>query len=307
MSAQNGYDSILSYNLGGPGGDHVGTADGWSYFTTGGLGYVFEIGPSSSHPAYADVIAHYDGTYSGAGGNREAYYIATESTANAARHAVIDGTAPPGAILRLTKPFNNRTAVAGLTTEEHFESTMRVPASGRFEWHVNQSGRPLFPSETWTLRCELPEGTSHSAQQVAVRRGQTATVDLCASPPAPVGPSPEPTAGLVARLRASFGGRRYRVRVTGTLANVDPGPGAERCAGSVVVRLLARSRLVRRRRATMDATCAFEHVFRFRPRALQKGLRKRKTGFRLKAVARFTGNDAVQPLHDQATGRVRRR
>jgi hypothetical protein len=222
---------------------------------------------------------------------------------------VIRGNAPAGAVLRLTKSFSNRTSI-GPPTQEHFESTLEVPASGQFEWHVNSSGRPLFPAEQWTLTCEQPEGTVLSTQQVSVARGQTATLDPCPAPP-----PPEPTPGgqqpavaaLLARARASFGGRRYRVRVTGTLLNVDPGPGAERCAGAVVVRLFARTRLLRRRRAGMDANCAFEQVFSFRPRALPNRLRKRKTGFRLRAVARFTGNDAVQPLSDRAGARVRRR
>ena len=40
FAAENSYSNQFSYQL----YDHVGTTDGWSYYSTGGLGYVFEIG-----------------------------------------------------------------------------------------------------------------------------------------------------------------------------------------------------------------------------------------------------------------------
>ena len=42
-------------------------------------------------------------------GNREAYYLAAESAINEARHSVLEGTAPAGTRLRLTKDFKTET------------------------------------------------------------------------------------------------------------------------------------------------------------------------------------------------------
>ena len=124
MAAENGYSNVFSYQIGY---DHVGTTDGWSYYTTGGLGYVFEIGNTNSHPPYAEVVQNYDGSAVPGGGNSEAFYVAMESAANPAHHAVVAGNAPPGTILRLTKSFTNRTSV-GPPTNEHFDTTTEVPA-----------------------------------------------------------------------------------------------------------------------------------------------------------------------------------
>ena len=161
MAAENGYSNVFSYQIGY---DHVGTTDGWSYYTTGGLGYVFEIGNTNSHPLYAQMVQHYDGSAVPGGGNSEAYYVAMESAANAAHHAVLTGNAPPGTILRLTKSFTNRTSI-GPPTNERFDTSMEVPAAGSFEWHVNQSSRPLVPGERWTLTCERPEGVVQATQE----------------------------------------------------------------------------------------------------------------------------------------------
>ena len=42
------------------------------------------------------MTAEYYGKYPTGGGNREAYYKALESTANTARHSILDGTAAAG-------------------------------------------------------------------------------------------------------------------------------------------------------------------------------------------------------------------
>src|SRR5215207_5532902 len=185
MAAENGYANVFSYVQGG---DHVGTTDGWSYYTTGGLAYVIEMGPNYFHPPYAENIQHYDGSAVPGGGNREAYYVAMESAANSAHHAVLTGSAPAGAILRLTKSFTNRTSI-GPPTNESFDTSMVVPAPGSFVWHVNQSARPLVPGERWTLTCERPEGSVQVSQPLAIARGQTLQPDLSAcGPPAAGGP-----------------------------------------------------------------------------------------------------------------------
>jgi hypothetical protein len=274
MAAQNGYVNEFSWQL----YDHVGTADGWSYYTTGGLGYVFEIMSGASHPAYGGVVGEFDG-------NRRAYYVAQESTANAERHAILTGSAPPGTILRLTKDFANRTSVSGLTTEEHFDTTVEVPASGQFEWHVNQSGRPLAPDERWALTCERPEGNVLSTTEVAIARGESLAPDLgaCIPPPGPAAVT------ISAKLTANVSRRFYRARVRGRLPDVDPGPRAERCAGKVAIALRARGKTVARGNPFVDSHCAYDRSFRFKRRKLG-----RKRVGRLTATVRWSGNDFLQ-------------
>jgi hypothetical protein len=300
MAAENGYANIFSYQI----GDHVGTTDGWSYFTTGGLGYVLETGGTYFHPPYAETIQEYDGSAVPGGGNREAYYVAMESAANPAHHAVLSGSAPPGSILRLTKSFNNRTSL-GPPTSERFDTTMEVPASGRFDWHVNQSSRPLVPGERWTLTCERPERNVQATQEVAIARGQALELDLSACgppPPPPPDARAQPSIGL--RLVAGFNGRVYRVRVTGSLRGVaDP----ERCDGAVTVAILARARQVGKRRAGLDERCRFERSFRIPRRKLPRPLRTKDARVTLQAAARWGGNEFLKPAERSVRRRVRRR
>ena len=151
MAQENGYASQPSYML----YDTTGGTEDWTYYATGSLGFTFEIGLGGFHPLYADTVAEYDGTSEEAGaggGNREAYFKALESTANAARHSVIQGNAFPGAVLRLKKTFRTDTSpvidadgVPGkmLSFTDELNTTMAVPASGDFAWHINPSTRPL--------------------------------------------------------------------------------------------------------------------------------------------------------------------
>lgn len=67
MAAQNGYSSQFGYEL----YDTTGTTEDWSYHATGGLGFTFEHGASSFHPAFSNVVNFYFGSGSTAGkGNR---------------------------------------------------------------------------------------------------------------------------------------------------------------------------------------------------------------------------------------------
>ena len=242
------------------------------------------------------------------GGNREAYYVAMESAANSAHHAVLTGSAPAGAILRLTKSFTNRTSI-GPPTNESFDTSMVVPASGTFAWHVNQSARPLVPGEVWTLTCERPEGSVQVTQLVAIARGQTLQPDLssCGSPPTPPGGGGgRVNAGFKVTMTARFNGRLYRVRVRGALQDVDPGPSARHCAGIVNVAVRARGRIVKRGRTSVDATCHFAQTLRFRPRALPPSLRRRGVRLRLQTAVRWPGNSFVLPAVQRRGLRVRR-
>ena len=161
MAAQNGYTSQKGFEL----YDTTGTTEDWSYFATGGLGFTFEIGCNTEpalpidsgcvgnfHPPYADVIAEYEGTSAraqavGGKGNREAYLIAQESTANADRHSVLVGDAPPGAVLKLEKRFQTATSPQAdgqpIMLDDHLTSELKIGDAGEYRWDINPSTRPL--------------------------------------------------------------------------------------------------------------------------------------------------------------------
>ena len=160
MAEENGYASQFSYQL----YDTTGGTEDWTYYSTGGLGYTFEIGPDHFHPPFADTVAEWEGTTESAddpdgdgtadregGGNREAYWKAMENTADTTKHAVIDGALPPGTTLRLKKSFQTATFPQSdgepILFDDTLETTMQVPASGRFEWHINQSTRPVLRND----------------------------------------------------------------------------------------------------------------------------------------------------------------
>jgi zinc carboxypeptidase len=140
MAAENGYASQYGYQL----YDTTGTTEDWSYNATGGLGFTFEIGHLGFHPPFSETVAEWNGTtnYATGGGNRAAYYIAQENTADATKHSVISGKAPAGAVLRLKKTFQTPT-YSGSTFTDTLDTTLVVPSSGVFEWHTNPSTRPL--------------------------------------------------------------------------------------------------------------------------------------------------------------------
>ena len=303
MAAQNGYANVFSYQIGY---DHVGTTDGYSYYVTGGLGYVFESGSYTSHPPYAEHVQDYEhGTTGSGAGNRGAYYVATEAAANPALHSRLTGSAPPGSILRLTKSFRNRTWTD--TTAEHLETTMQVPASGLYEWHVNPSGRPLVPGERWTLTCERPERTVITTQQITIVRGASVSPNPRPCGGGPIQPPPEDTRAqprLRVKMVAGVRGRIYRARVAGSLRGV---PDLERCDGVVALELLARAKALAKRRAGLDERCGFERRFRILRHNLPKALRGKSTRVTLKAVASWRGNEFLAPAKRGVRTRVRRR
>jgi hypothetical protein len=265
--------------------------------------------PSAFHPPYAQVVQHYE-TGSGSGGTAEglrgAFFAALASSADATRHSVIRGNAPAGAVLRLTKSFSNRTSI-GPPTAEHFESTLDVPASGQFEWHVNASGRPLFPAEQWTLTCERPENTVVSTRQVSVARGQVAQVDLADCAPKQPPPEPQPAkAKLVVKLKATRTKKRYRGRVHGGLVGADTGPSGENCVGKLTIQLRAGTKRVRKRRANLDAECNYEKTLTFKRSALPRKMRK-KGAKRLRAVVQWGGSAAIPATQGSVRARVKRR
>jgi hypothetical protein len=180
MAAKNGYTSEHGYEL----YDTTGTTEDWSYYATGGLGFTFEIGGDEFHPPYPEMIAEYRR-------NREAYLVALRSTADSTRHAVVTGRAAPGTILRVHKELDSQTlpvlldfaGTTGATIPFHdtLDTTMQVGASGRFEWHLNQSTRPAAAApEAWTVTCERPAGTVFARGSLVIARGESKPLDLCA-------------------------------------------------------------------------------------------------------------------------------
>jgi hypothetical protein len=151
MAAQNGYTNQHSYQL----YDTTGTTEDWSYYATGGLGYTFEIG-EEFHPPFPTVVDQYLGAGEYAGkGNREAYLLALENTADASRHSVVSAKAPAGATLRLRKQFATPT-YDGSSFTDRLDTTTTVPASGKVSWHVNPSTRPLVMKHRLEVLAEEP-------------------------------------------------------------------------------------------------------------------------------------------------------
>jgi len=173
MAKENGYFSQKSFEL----YDTTGTTEDWSYNSTGGFGFTFELycgAPNYTtgdcddpafHPRYQRVVEEWDGTnptadhtndpgpnkgYDGKG-NREAYYIAAESALNEQRHSVLEATVPPGTTLRLRKDFKTQTfpqeqpdgTEKPIEFDDHLETVYDVGDSGKVRWHVNPSTRPI--------------------------------------------------------------------------------------------------------------------------------------------------------------------
>jgi hypothetical protein len=154
LATRNGYSNEPGFRL----YDTTGSTEDWSFWSTGGLAFTFEIGPDEFHPPFArGVEAEYLGLApaagAGSGGNREAYYAMLEATADSSLHSVIEGSAPAGSRLRLSKTFRTATSpvwgddlgsVVGdpimFTDTLSSELTTTGPT---FAWHVNPSTRPL--------------------------------------------------------------------------------------------------------------------------------------------------------------------
>ncbi|HVL95924.1 MAG TPA: M14 family zinc carboxypeptidase [Solirubrobacteraceae bacterium] len=245
MAAAAGYEAMYSYEL----YDVTGATEDWNYFAQGAFGYTTEVGYGNFHPEYESGVVH---QYLGAPGTgqkglRESMLLAGEAAADPDNHALIAGAAPAGRVLRLTKDFQTPTSYVltgeGTPSEaegdpilipEHFETTLTVPASGRYEWHVNPSTRPLVllagGTEAWTLTCEDASGRVLETQQVVVGMAERGVRDLpCGGTLPPSGGdgaaatprlrirSARPARGgrrVVAALRATGATRLTRLRAT---------------------------------------------------------------------------------------------
>jgi hypothetical protein len=171
----------------------------WSYFATRGFAYTFEIVTGGSAPVFQRLVDDYLGIGQYAGfSNRAAFLKLLEQTARTSLHSVIEGDAPQGAVLKITKDFDLWTAPEATETNTplrvptHLESSL-FAADGEFTWHVNPSVRPRsaytetgvvatgpgqFVQESWTLTCSTPDGEVLQSTQVLVDLGQRVEVDL---------------------------------------------------------------------------------------------------------------------------------
>jgi hypothetical protein len=180
MAAQNGYQSQHGYEL----YDTTGTTEDWSYNTTGGFGYTFEIGcndPTGGyhclgnfHPTYPHVVDEWKGTTPqatplGGKGNQEAYFLAAEAAMDKSLHSELAGTAPPGAILKLTKTVETPTS-QDTTFTDHLESELKVPDSGQYSWEINPSTRPLVAKD----RGRVPHGSPSAEIDMTGQPGPSA-------------------------------------------------------------------------------------------------------------------------------------
>ena len=175
MAKHNGYFSQKGFEL----YDTTGTTEDWSYNTAGGFGFTFEIycgAPNyetgdcddpAFHPLHETMVKEWTGENPQADhendpgpdagfdgqGNREAYYIAAESTLDEERHSVLEGSGPAGARLRLTKTFKTETFPQPpdeqpILFDDKLETVYDIGSDGRVRWHVNPSTRPLVAKET---------------------------------------------------------------------------------------------------------------------------------------------------------------
>ena len=186
MAAENGYLSMYGWQL----YDTTGTTEDWSYSATGGYGYTYEIGcvtldrPNTEcdvghfHPPFAEMVKEWEGTTAIADeggrdgrGNREAYWKAMENAADTRHHSMLEGKAPAGLLLRLSKTFETPTS-QDVTLTDTLNTTYEVPGSGDVAWHINPSTRPLVAGD----KGRMPTGSPSPPQEM---NGNAPPVPAC--------------------------------------------------------------------------------------------------------------------------------
>lgn len=160
--------------------DITGAAEDGLYFNQFASAFTIEVG-RVFQPAFAEGVVDEFPRVSAA------LLRAAEAASDRSTHAVLRGTAEPGAVLRLSRSVRYSTSrvVTGTDTDvprtgaarrlrQRYTSRLTVPASGRFTWHVNPSQRPLAVlagrTEAWTLSCRGRE------RRVVLRRTQVRTI-----------------------------------------------------------------------------------------------------------------------------------
>jgi zinc carboxypeptidase len=236
MAAETGYVSQFSYQL----YDTSGTTDDYVYGALGGFSYTTEIGKVQFHPAYTTgFIPEYDGQ-AGRGGLRRAFTLAGLAALRGEIRGTLQGTAPAGRILRITRTASHRTSAKpdddGVlrpqqTISEPRTTTLVVGQDGRFAWAVNPA--------PWTLTCEDGAANILERHDVSVARGQL--VGLALSCGANVTPAPRATCVRPAGFSAVGLARRPRGALRIAFRRT---PGA----GKVTVEITQRGRRIARMR-----------------------------------------------------------
>ena len=193
------------------------TAEQQGYYTYGTFGFTTESTPGWSgqnafHPPYQAVIDNYFGIGQYPGATIRGLLLDMFETAvDPAMHSVIRGTAPAGAKLEISKAFSmygSGAEATRVTFPVSLRSTMTVPASGQFEWHVNPSVRASqatsdFLDESWTLNTAAADGTLLETRPVKVARGEQ--VDLSLAPQGAAGGTVPAVLSLTVGAMATFG------------------------------------------------------------------------------------------------------
>ena len=221
--------------------DITGATEDWNYFSQGTYGYTPELKGTNFHANYSQMVVTEYGTAPGVG-VREAYLIAAERAADPAHHSIIQGSAPPGATLTLRKDFETPTCESaacplgnGPPIQDSLRTRLTVPARGNYTWHVTPSGRPMFPSERWTMSCQIAGGPLVT-RQVAVARGQAVTENFaqeCALGGAEGGGGASEQRHTCARRAATVVGTSGNDRLKGTKGNdvIVAGRGNDKVKG----------------------------------------------------------------------------
>jgi hypothetical protein len=161
MADATGYTSQYGWQL----YDTSGTTEDWNYAAAGTFGYTIELGPVDGFfhmPYETGVVGEWNGTDEREGrGMREALMLSLESAANPEDHSVIAGTAPAGRVIHVRKDFQTMTSPVcqialddpgvdrceaqgdPIAVDDFLDTTMVVPKSGKFEYHVTPSTRPF--------------------------------------------------------------------------------------------------------------------------------------------------------------------
>jgi carboxypeptidase T len=147
---------------------------------------------------------------------------------------VISGTAPAGATLTLSKAYTLASSNTVWTTGQPAEirvfpntidTSITVPSTGKFEWHVNPSLRPSQTSsahidESYVLTCTAPGGTVLETTTVKIARGELVNRSLCTQ--GQIGATVPSTLALTLGAPATFGaftpgiGKEYDASMTAT-------------------------------------------------------------------------------------------
>ena len=238
MAAETGYLSQRSWEL----YDTTGTTLDWTYGALGAWSYTPELGGDGFHADHPEsVVEQYEGSGE-RGGMRAALILAAQTAIEPRSHAIISGRAPAGRTLRITRTVPTKTWNGDALDPDTHTSTLTVPESGRYEWHVTPSRRPYEPAAAWTLTCER-DGQVVERRDIPVERGERVTADLDCGAPAPSasdGPAAKPS-GCPGGLRA--------LRARGTRRGLAVVYRAPR-GGRVTVEVLRGKRRVQRVRGS---------------------------------------------------------